>query len=508
MPSTGYEGHGTWLASKGAYQDRSRASCYSDPRLKYRENNATLHQIPWPNRSPRIKAMKYANDGFAKTVADIHPTKLDGFIRECRGQQHSEAEGSLYIIESLDPDVIATLGHHFDIDPTVFMEQNTFRSGTRVSILPSLQRATGCLRLTYTELLALPPQALNNFHLLCSDSGRHIRVSRSYGQFSRVGMVLCKCSVLTRKRPSGNGWDCIVLCDPRVRTIRGEEPLPTFDVGSDPVDGGYVDFVPNGESHLSPGPPRTNMMDDLCFYMQNHSDLLPGQGPEAILLFVKKIIASHYLVLLNHLDLHAGNVTRRMERHSDLSDFDVLDVESQWSDAQAYRRRVHLFCEILESDMIQMGIPFETPNLNLNESDWMETIVDFQYLHMRFRQLASLTETLGEALNGLASVAGNRQALQTAHRSVKEARSAKALTFVGLAFIPLAYTASLFSMADPYGPGNERFWVYFAISLPLVVFVILAYYTLDLGYKPDNTNWSMNTLIVTVTSAWKGGRLS
>lgn len=36
-------------------------------------------------------------------------------------------------------------------------------------------------------------------------------------------------------------------------------------------------------------------------------------------------------------------------------------------------------------------------------------------------------------------------------------------------------------MAEPYGPGRERFWVYFAISLPLILCVLGIYTFVDMA---------------------------
>jgi Mg2+ and Co2+ transporter CorA len=87
---------------------------------------------------------------------------------------------------------------------------------------------------------------------------------------------------------------------------------------------------------------------------------------------------------------------------------------------------------------------------------------------MRFKEILDRARGLDTAINALAQMASNLQQL-------KEARSTKTLTVVGLVFIPLAYTASLFSMASPYGPGYSQFWLYFIISIPLAAIVYLAY---------------------------------
>jgi hypothetical protein len=118
---------------------------------------------------------------------------------------------------------------------------------------------------------------------------------------------------------------------------------------------------------------------------------------------------------------------------------------------------------------------------------------------------------LNMSITGLAGMAGNRQAseeqklsLEATKRSIQEARSAKTLTMFGLVFIPLAYTASLFSMADPYGPGKDEFGSYFIVSFPLVTCVIAAYYVVDFGYTQDGKSWSFNNLVIALRKLISG----
>jgi hypothetical protein len=96
-------------------------------------------------------------------------------------------------------------------------------------------------------------------------------------------------------------------------------------------------------------------------------------------------------------------------------------------------------------------------------------------------------EGLNSSITALAGMVGDRQGLKGQGLSLREARNAKALSFLGILFIPLAYSGSLFSMSDPYGPGGEKFWVYLAISCPLIVLVACLY----IGYDTagSHTGW-------------------
>jgi hypothetical protein len=58
-------------------------------------------------------------------------------------------------------------------------------------------------------------------------------------------------------------------------------------------------------------------------------------------------------------------------------------------------------------------------------------------------------------------------------RSVLEAVSVRRLTYIALVSIPLGWVASLLSMSEGFLPGDEHFWVYFALVLPLLSLVLL-----------------------------------
>ncbi|KAF3903292.1 hypothetical protein ABW20_dc0110438 [Dactylellina cionopaga] len=159
-----------------------------------------------------------------------------------------------------------------------------------------------------------------------------------------------------------------------------------------------------------------------------------------------------------------------------MSPFSVGMVEQQWSDNQAMERRLNEYSDDLEDIMIKTGIRFENPSPDsIRTSNWLEADADYQFLRLKFQSLKSRAERLNVATSGLAGIVGNRQIHQEQELSLRETQRTKALTLVGLVFIPLAYTATLFSMNERYMPGESKFCVYFVVSALLVFAVILAY---------------------------------
>lgn len=253
------------------------------------------------------------------------------------------------------------------------------------------------------------------------------------------------------------------------------------------------------------------MLEDLSFYLETHSRLVDIAEPESVAVFVKKIVASHFLKQTEHLRATLSAVQRGLTRKQDLARIPMEKVEALWSDMQGWERRTGEYLEDLEGIMLQLGIPLSHPAgapvvpvspspprgaVSAASIAWQDCTADFQFLYLRFRELRHRTETLNAAATGLASITGNRQAYKEQQRSISEAKRVKAITLLGLVFIPLAFTTSLFGMESPYKPGDQLFWVYFVTSIPLIVVILLAYYVLDLGYNDEGRAWSLENLAV------------
>ena len=231
--------------------------------------------------------------------------------------------------------------------------------------------------------------------------------------------------------------------------------------------------------------------------------MLDLTDPISLRIFVEKIAASQYLKLAEFLQTVIEMIQFNLSRRQDLTGFAIAAVENQWSDVQGLERRIGEYKDDLEAIMLQLRIPFERPNLK-HTADWKDSSPDYQYLYWRYKEISQRANSLNGSTAALAGLTNNRQAvkaqevaLEATERSVREAKSVKALSSLGVVFVPLAYVASLFSMSDSYKPGGELFWVYFVVAFPLIGVILLGYYTLELGYTDGGTQWSFWTAIST-----------
>jgi hypothetical protein len=297
----------------------------------------------------------------------------------------------------------------------------------------------------------------------------------------------------------------VILCDPPVQKVHILDKAITSDIfQSEPFQGGYPDFInhmgtDSMRSQMFQAPPRSSLLDDLCFYYERHSQALVSLEtpqvpitPTIAAIFPLKIVCSHYLKLLDYFEVilnRLGNVEWRLSRQSDYDHYDNCVVEEQWSSLQLSSRRLSEFSDDVEDILRGMGISVVDSSACTTNVDWQSSDKDFQYIYRRLQKMKEKVDRLMESAMGLSNIIGSRQALSEARRSIMEAKSTKTLTIVGLIFIPLAYTCSLFSMSDRFQPGSNMFWVYFAVSIPMVLLVYAGTFVIQLGYD-ENAAWS------------------
>lgn len=302
----------------------------------------------------------------------------------------------------------------------------------------------------------------------------------------------------------------LILCDPPFRkACTWLQPTPdmdwktrNIDVESVPFQGGYSDFIPRRafESITRQGPPRNSLREDLCYYFTECSRNLPDgvRSPVDATIFAKKIMASQYLLLIEYTDAILSDMESMLQRKEDFREIETTFLEGQWSDIQLVYSRCNRYLKDVSFILLQLGTPMEDPILS-DTASWTESGVDFQYIYMRLRTLKDRSQVLNDSLTGLTGIIGNSRALVEAKRSSREAKTVKTLTLVAMIFIPLGFTTGIFSMSDGYLPGKGQFWIFIAVSFPLVIVVFMVTFLFDLGYDTDGV-WNFMTFVRNLSS--------
>jgi len=307
-----------------------------------------------------------------------------------------------------------------------------------------------------------------------------------------VGMVGTQ--MFSRISTLGNILLAIIFLDAPIRDV-----LPGMKFGSpertswpsEPYQGGYSDFVNYTDlpdACRTSGPSRESMLEDICYYWTNHQTCVNNlEEPIVSTIFLKKIVASNYLVLIEYIRGMLSNLEIAWARQEqDISEIKIAWAEQTWSELQSWSRRCSEYCENVESILDGLGIPLSESQAS---REWSSCEKDFHVVSRKLRTLKSRSDTLTSSLTGLAGILGNKQALKEANRSLHEAKSVKILTLLGMMFLPLSLTSQILSMSERFLPGPGQFWIYVAVATPLMVLVFVIVFLINLGYGTDG-EWS------------------
>ncbi|EDU50821.1 CorA Mg2+ and Co2+ transporter [Pyrenophora tritici-repentis] len=495
---------GSWLCAEGEYRRYIEALSKSNPGLK----SADPNNAKWPLQngnahvvfldSPAIATPKPTkrHAGFTKTEFR-NVNDLEKHFHEAKKDENHDRR-RIYIMEGLAPDYIAQVGGHFFMDPTFFQRQertcpwsNDFTPMSDALPQPSLLEPEKAFHLQYCELRTFNKALEPNKYYFCQRTGRHIGMTASRKrEKTTVGILRRKVAWWSRKTDNG-GWDVVILCDPQLVNLQ-PTPKPIEDdhttFTNSPFQDGYVDFLPPVPYHqmasIRPHP-HTSVLVDILYYYEQHSELFSydeWKSPETSAVFLKKIVAAHYLQLVDYIKVMLPSLELRLTTA-------WVQEQDQWKSLQTTSRRCGNYRDDIEDILLSLGYPLDDQmscSANKSTVGWKDCEKDFQHAYFRLKILKQRADNLMQSMTGLASIAGN-------HQNLEEAKRVKRLNLLALFFIPLAYTSSLFSMQDTYAPNQKHFWVYWVSALGVAVFTAAVMWGLDKSLD-DEAQWTWDLL--------------
>ncbi|KAK8905299.1 hypothetical protein QC760_006487 [Botrytis cinerea] len=478
----------SWLCSEGPYLEFIKSLKSRNPSI-YKPDPKN-HRIGTRLGTSRSVVLNVRPDHtviseYFKNVSELK----DHFAQRVKDDENGKpnTRQRVYILEGLDPQFIEAYGSYFFMNPTFFVRQgrNTVWDMRDVQeefsdspILPSLENPDKYFRLKYREMRKFGPD-YDHWRTVCATSGSHVSGIGFEYKLDSLAAVERKCSFWFRDATNNQGgWDAVILSEPPVHKVYRARSLFPQEIKSELFQGGYVDFIDfdvlirGGLNAALHGPPRTCMFDDLCFYFEHHSTILfemEGATPPLIAsAFLKKIVASHYIKVIDYFEIIVQRLKRAeglLSRKTDKKDYNSWpEQREQWSSLQL----THRFLSEYTSDIQSIIQNLRIPSSPLFPIHYLSSNLDFPFIHTSLSNLYTRVSTIISSTQGLSSIVASGEALHEARLSVREAKNSKTLTFIGLVFIPLAYTSALFSMSGEYRPGGSAFWVYWVTSLPIM----------------------------------------
>jgi hypothetical protein len=211
--------HGHWLSAPGRYRKRIQSMCSCDPRLESGDVSIGFPSTSHRADTARIVHLGVDHKGAISQRSEYDPANgLREFFQNTGVSTSETVQGNIYLVEAINPTVIAVLGDHFSIHPSFFAdhyqlriaidEKNPITSVTDNYTLPSARSGnSGNFRLRYYEPLDFGEE-LPSGPAACAATGRLIEISRSINGSSSIGMARRKCS-MWQKIGDDKHWKCM-----------------------------------------------------------------------------------------------------------------------------------------------------------------------------------------------------------------------------------------------------------------------------------------------------------
>jgi Mg2+ and Co2+ transporter CorA len=146
------------------------------------------------------------------------------------------------------------------------------------------------------------------------------------------------------------------------------------------------------------------------------------------------------------------------------------ELEVYLKDLYIYRRRVTRYHELITQAKEQCTTRGQrswshgdTSALSLEHAKDMEA--DFIYLQDKVLATSRRIEKNIDLLTALVSIGEGKQALD-------ENRALAKLSLLATVFLPFSTVATIFSIQGGYGPGEDMFWMFWVIAIPLTALVL------------------------------------
>jgi hypothetical protein len=242
---------------------------------------------------------------------------------------------------------------------------------------------------------------------------------------------------------------------PKTRPLRGGYS----DISAIPILSSISIKVPAG---INSGPQRNSLMEDLVYFWK--SQQLPFRfninDPDmfSISYFGLRIASSEWLCFLSFIQDTIETFEKSLEGEHPEED-DHMRMENNLASLQKMKRRFNTF----NSDINATIATFKSHLYLGAEAEFVSA------MELDFREIAARLSTFQQRVEGTLPVVTALVQIHDGRRSYQETTNLTRLTYLALTFVPLSFCSSLFSMSEGIAPGGPRFWIYFAVAIPLLL---------------------------------------
>jgi hypothetical protein len=414
----------------------------------------------------------------------------------------------LFILEDLPRNSILTLGSWLRIPPSFFAGHYDDPASPTFNHRNPFERHTKSqFRLRYGTShraeVDVPPHKRSNIYAFNTNVCRYLHAYDPKGPLYDEMRSHNIVSFWSSPFGIDGSWDAVLLVDPPLtglakclpsmqlapvrRELRDESSMPKHYVYPEMNN---LQELPEEVSEWASAyecPQYSSMFDDaLNDFACRNQDVGEIDNPMAVVKFPRKLVIGIMLAFLRRRYLNLLRIQKThvkpngILRNNYLSSFSEGALSS-WQDeffdfiVGSCAAMKELIRE-LEENMISLGLPME----NGTARDSGIAGGPPQWEIDGWRSVMDLAHVVDLVTNSLATGYLQYISIQEARISNGNAKSLSKITVLTMLFIPLSTVASIFSMGGDFLPGNARAWVYWVVSIPVLMMLAYLYWRQEL----------------------------
>ncbi|KAH7131869.1 hypothetical protein B0J11DRAFT_565465 [Dendryphion nanum] len=249
-------------------------------------------------------------------------------------------------------------------------------------------------------------------------------------------------SMWFKVRSDGNGWVGIIAFSPPFRK-------PAKDMYS-------LDTLPS-------------LCDEYRHKLISTAVYEASSPPFSVISPVFEILAFEWINMYDFLksDLEA------IEFNLETAPRNIAQSEEYFEHLAAYRRRTHCYVQLLQQQLSAIDT-FGCPKWNVEEP-MQEMRLRQQVLQKDFRALISLLQATFIRINDDIQIILGFQSVYESRESRFSNRIMAVIALIGAIFLPFNCVAAILGIQGDYGPQGHSFWRFWAISIPITIWVLGIY---------------------------------
>jgi hypothetical protein len=472
---------------------------------------ALLRQSPAERELGRCAVVEF-NQGFAQQTSSFKSSmELRHYLSNSPFQaipSQNQPRRRLFILEDLPRNYILTLGARLRIPPSFFAGHYDDPASPTFNHRNPFERHTKSqFRLRYGTShraeVDVPPHKRSNIYAFNTNVCRYLHAYDPKGPLYDEMRSHHIVSFWSSPLGTDGSWDAVLLVDPPLtglakclpsmelapirRELRDESSIPKHYVYPDMNNVQELPEKVSEWARVYESPQYNSIFDDaLNDLASRNQDISELDNPMAVVKFPRKLVIGIMLAFLrrrylNLLRIQKTHVKPNQNlRNNYLSSFSEGALSS-WQDeffdfiVGSCAAMKELIRE-MEENMVSLGLPLEngTGSKSGGPGGPPQWEID------GWRSVMDLAHTVDWLTNSLATGYLQYISIQEARVSNGNARSLSKITVLTMLFIPLSTVASIFSMGGDFLPGNSRAWVFWVVSIPVLMMLAYLYWRQEL----------------------------